>query len=132
MTQANKEILKSYAPTFVGYLITLIVFAVATSYSIGKAEERFISQFKEVDARVSAVSLADYNHHQTAMDAVRTSASERILMLKPMADHIADETITSRALQDTLTKMSQELTALRVGQENTNRRIDEMRSEFRK
>lgn len=132
MTQTNKEIIKAYIPTFVVYILSIIGFFISISYSVGKAEERFISQFKSVASDIASVSLADLNHHQTAMGAISTAINERQLMLKPVYDHMERESSNDRDLAGTLMVISRELTALRVGQENTNRRIDEMRAEARK
>jgi hypothetical protein len=108
----------------VGYLLMAISFLVGTAYAVGRAEVR-------MDTRINAVELADLNNHKTAMSTIAQAVNERILMLKPVYDHMEREARNDSDLAATLTKIATELTALRVGQENTNRRIDEMRQERR-
>lgn len=125
MTSMTKEILKSYIPTMIGHLIVAVGFIIGAAYAIGKLEAK-------MDNRITAVEIADITHHETAMTAITQAVSERTLLLRPVYDHMDRENTNDKALSDSMTKIATELTALRVGQENLNRRIDEMRQEMKR
>lgn len=117
----NSTTFKQYLPTVFGHLAVVLVYVASLAYSVGRLEA-------VLDARIMAVDRQDTVHHQIAMDATSSLARERDLKLAPVEARLQH----IEQLSDVINRMASDVSAMRVEQTATNRRIDELKEQIKK
>lgn len=117
----NSSTFKQYLPTVLGHLAVVLVYVASLAYSVGRLEA-------VLDARIMAVDRQDIVHHQMAMEATSNLARERDLKLAPMDVRLS----RMEQLAEVINRMATDVSAMRVEQASTNRRIDELKEQIKK